>query len=311
MCECYTALRHVESLVMTVSAAGKCTRPLTFAELTPFVHAGHWSWASKTVTLNRLLNKRWNLTTMTLRTGLTRPPQPLCESETAGTRGGQKCGVITQSTAHSDPLSGLTETGQAPTIRTCVGTRPPGGSSRQLRNVRIEIRQGLQLEGEFQPSSVLSSACLVFASQRFLSASAVIPASCFHIVLAQGRGVTQAATSEHDGKLIINTGRNNGKNLNYTGVEQGKQVRWRESLLTASVLITMSSRVGEWNWAASSFFWTLQVFISNCVSAVLKIKCPKWKCQCCLSMAGKTKRCLQEAAIFWTPSLGCSLSGTF
>lgn len=180
---------------------------------------------------------------MTLRTGLTRPPQPLCESETAGTRGGQKCGVITQSTAHSDPLSGLTETGQAPTIRSCVSTRPPGGSSRQLRNVRIEIRQGLQLEGEFQPSSVLSSGCLVFASQWSLSASAVIPASCFHIVLAQGRGVTQAATSERDGKLIANT----GENLNYSGVEQEKQARRRESLLTASVLITMSSRVSEWN----------------------------------------------------------------
>lgn len=101
-------LRHVQSLVTTISAAGKSIRPLTFAELTPFVHAGHRSWASETVNLNRLLNKRWNLKTMTLRTGLTRPPQPLCESETAGTRGGQKCGVITQSTAHSDPLSGLT-----------------------------------------------------------------------------------------------------------------------------------------------------------------------------------------------------------
>lgn len=88
---------------------------------------------------------------------------------------------------YSDPLSGLTETGQAPTMRWCAGTRPPGGSSRQLRNVRIEIRQGLQLEGEFQPSSALSSACLVFASQWSLSASAAIPAWCFHIVLAQGR----------------------------------------------------------------------------------------------------------------------------
>lgn len=165
MRECGTTLRHVQSLMMIASAAGKCTRPLTFAELVLFVHAGHWSWASKTVTLNRLLNQRWNLKTMTLRTALTRPPQPLCESETAGTRGGQKCAVITQSTTHSDPLSGLTETGQAPTIRSRIGTRPPGGSSRQLRNVRIEIGQGLQLEGEFQPSSALSTGCLVFASQ--------------------------------------------------------------------------------------------------------------------------------------------------
>lgn len=42
-------------------------------------------------------------------------------------------------------------------MRRRARARPPGGSSRQLRNVRIEIRQGLQLEGEFQPSSFLSS----------------------------------------------------------------------------------------------------------------------------------------------------------
>lgn len=122
----------------------------------------------------------------TLGIGPTRPPRPLCEPETAATRGGggQKCSVITQSAAHADPPSGLTETGQTPTKQPCACTRPPGGSSRQLRNVRTEIRQGLQLEGEFQPSSF----CLGFASPRSTSASVVIPAACFHIVLAQGRG---------------------------------------------------------------------------------------------------------------------------
>lgn len=203
--KCYTTLRHVRSLVTMVSAAGKCIRPLIFAELAPFVHAGHWSWPSKNVT--RLLNKRWNLKTMTHRTGLTWPPQPLCESETAGTQGGQKCSVITQSTAHScDPLSGLTETGQAPTIRWCVGTRPPGGSSRQLRNVRIEIRQGLQLEGEFQPCAVLS--CLSGLCISVAPVCLCCHPSVFILSLLKGEGVTQATTSERDGKLITNIGRN-------------------------------------------------------------------------------------------------------
>lgn len=199
---------------MLGSAVGKCTQPLTFAELPPPVHAGHRGRASKTVALN----KRWNLEVMAPGAGLPRPPRPLCESETAGTRGGQKCSVITQSTARWDPLSGLTEAGQTPTIRWCVCTRPPGGSSRQLRNVRTEIRQGLQLEGEFQPSWLLSPGCLLFASRsRSTSASVAIPPSRFSYCSCSRARVTQAATSERDGKLIANSSRNKGESLNWSG----------------------------------------------------------------------------------------------
>lgn len=155
--------------------------------------------------LNKLLNGGWNLKILTPETGPTRPARPLCESETAGTRGGQKCGVITQSTARADPPPGLTETGQTPTMRRSARARPPGGSSRQLRNVRIEIRQGLQLEGEFQPSSFLSSLCLVFASLvhvclRGHPGCVFSYCSCSRARVGVGGGFTQAATSERDGK---------------------------------------------------------------------------------------------------------------
>lgn len=113
--------------------------------------------------LSRLLNKRWNLKN---HDSQDRPDKAAAASvwvrDGRTTRGSKMPALLHNPQPHSDPLSGLTETGQAPTMRWCAGTRPPGGSSRQLRNVRIEIRQGLQLEGEFQPSSALSSACLVF-----------------------------------------------------------------------------------------------------------------------------------------------------
>lgn len=110
-----------------------------------------------------------------------------CGKQTAGVRGGQKCSVITQSTAHSDPLPGLTETGQTPTTHPAI-LPAPEGSSRQLRNFRIGIRQGLQLGGEFLPSFVWTSYCLALASRCSLSGSVVPPAPCFDIVLAQGQG---------------------------------------------------------------------------------------------------------------------------
>lgn len=92
----------------------------------------------------------------------------------ARTRGGQKCNVITQSEANWDPLPGLTETGQTPT--THPATLPaPEGSSRQLRNFGIGIQQGLQLGGEFLPSSLWPFHCLSLASRCSMSGSIAPP----------------------------------------------------------------------------------------------------------------------------------------
>lgn len=81
-----------------------------------------------------------------------------------------------------------------PTLTPCLGLQkqdrlaqcdpatqppPPQGSSRQLRNVRIGIQQGLQLGREFLSSSVWPSHCLALASQCSLSYLCCHPSSLF------------------------------------------------------------------------------------------------------------------------------------
>lgn len=105
-------------------------------------------------------------------------------------RGGQKCSVITQSKAHSDPLPELTETGQTPTTHPAI-LPAPEGSSRQLRNFRIGIQQGLQLGGEFLPSWVWPFHCLALASRCSLSGSAVLPCNVLILFSLKGKGHAQ------------------------------------------------------------------------------------------------------------------------
>lgn len=105
--------------------------------------------------------------------------------ETARTRGGQKCSVIKHPLTESPAWAHRERTDSHNAPRRSAS---PRGSSRTAQEFRFGVRRGLQLGGEFLPSSFSPSYCLAVASQCSLSGSVVLTARCFDISFAQGQG---------------------------------------------------------------------------------------------------------------------------
>lgn len=150
---------------------------------------------------------------------------PLRESdavaETAGAWGGQKCSVI----KHPPPLTpclGLQKQDRLPqrTLPFCQ----PRGLLQTAQEFGIGIRQGLQLGGEFLPSSVSPSYCLALASPVFPVWLRCPPRSVFWYCFCSRARVMWVVTSEFDGKWSANSDHNKGEDLNCRWLWQKNRV---------------------------------------------------------------------------------------